>query len=190
MAAGERGWDAVGVEPSVWAARHARERGLDVVEGELLDAPFEKSSFDAIVATDVLEHLPNPSAVIERFAELLVPGGVLYVAVPDAGSRLARVMGRRWWAVLPMHVQYFTRSSMRLLLARHGFEVSHIATHPKLFSTRYYAHRAASYLPLGGTVIERLVARSRRADRLISPDFRDRMEVVAVRREKAEAGPG
>jgi protoporphyrinogen oxidase/SAM-dependent methyltransferase len=188
-AARQRGWSVVGVEPSAWAARHARERGLDIIEGELLDAPLAPSSFDAIVATDVLEHLADPAAVVERVAELLVPGGVLYVAVPDAGSRLARAMGRRWWAVLPMHLQYFTRSSMRLLLARHGFEVRHLGTHPKLFSARYYAQRAGSFLPRVGSLVERAVVRSGRADRLVGPDLRDRMEIVAVLREKSEAGP-
>jgi len=89
---------------------------------------------------------------------------------------------------VPMHLQYFTRSSMRLLLSRHGFEVRHLATHPKLFSVRYYAERAASFLPLGG-VIQGLAERSGRADKLIGPNFGDRMEIVAVRRDKAEAGP-
>jgi protoporphyrinogen oxidase/SAM-dependent methyltransferase len=189
VAAQRRGWDVAGVEPSSWAAGRARERGIDVFEGELRDAGFDAGSFDAIVTCDVLEHLVDPAAAVARFAELLTPGGALYLTVPDAGSRLARAMGRRWWAVVPMHLQYFSRSSMRLLLSRHGFEVRHVATHPKLFSGRYYAERAASFLPVGGELLGRAVERSGRADRLIGPDFGDRMEVIAVRREKTEAGP-
>jgi protoporphyrinogen oxidase/SAM-dependent methyltransferase len=188
VAAQQRGWEVTGVEPSAWASSRARERGIDVVTGDLADVPLEPGSFDAIVTCDVLEHLRDPAAAVARFAELLVPGGALYLTVPDAGSRLARTMGRRWWAVVPMHLQYFTRSSMRLLLSRHGFEVRHVATHPKLFSVRYYAERAASFLP-GGALVERLAERSGRADKLIGPSFGDRMEMVAVRREKAEAGP-
>jgi SAM-dependent methyltransferase len=188
VAAQQRGWEVKGVEPSAWASSRARERGVDVFTGDLADAPLEPGSFDAIVTCDVLEHLRDPAAAVARFAELLGPGGALYLTVPDAGSRLARTMGRRWWAVVPMHLQYFTRSSMRLLLSRHGFEVRHVGTHPKLFSVRYYAERAASFLP-GGALFERLAERSGRADRLIGPSFGDRMEMVAIRREKAEAGP-
>ncbi|HUS61401.1 MAG TPA: methyltransferase domain-containing protein, partial [Acidimicrobiales bacterium] len=183
VAAQERGWEVVGVEPSAWAAGRARERGVKVHEGELVDAPFEPGSFEAIVTCDVLEHLADPAAAVARMASLLVPGGALYLTVPDAGSRLARVMGRRWWAVLPMHLQHFSRSSMRLLLARHGFEVRHVATHPKLFSLRYYAERAASFLP-GGRAVAWAIDRSGRGDHLVSPDFRDRMEMVAVLRDQ------
>ncbi len=183
VAAQQRGWDVVGVEPSAWAAGRARERGVKVHEGELRDAPLEPRLFEAIATCDVLEHLVDPGEAVRRIAELLVPGGVLYLTVPDGGSRLARTMGRRWWAVLPMHLQHFSRSSMRVLLGRHGFEVRHVGTHPKLFSLRYYAERAASFLPVGGQAVLRAVERSGRADRMISPDFRDRMEMVAVLRE-------
>jgi protoporphyrinogen oxidase/SAM-dependent methyltransferase len=185
VAAQERGWEVTGVEPSAWAASRARERGVKVHEGELANAAFAPGSFEAIVTCDVLEHLVDPAAAIDRFAELLVPGGALYLTVPDAGSRLARLMGRRWWAVVPMHLQHFTRPSMRLLLSRHGFEVRHVATHPKLFSLRYYAERAASFLPGIGRSFVRAIERSGRGDRLVSPDFGDRMEIVAVRRGAA-----
>lgn len=182
FAAQQRGWHAAGVEPSAWAAHRARQRGMEVHIGELADAPLTLGSFDAVVACDVLEHLEDPAAAVARIADLLVPGGVFYLTVPDAGSRLARVMGRRWWAVVPMHLQYFSRSSMHLLLSRHGFDVRSVRTHPKQFSVRYYAQRVASFVPGLGERFLVPFQRSPRAERLIGPDFRDRMEVVAVRR--------
>jgi SAM-dependent methyltransferase len=153
-----------------------------VHHGELADAPLEPGAYQAVVCCDVLEHLADPGAAVARFGELLAPGGVLYVTVPDAGSRLARAMGRRWWGIVPMHLQYFSRSSMHLLLSRHGFDVRFVGTHPKLFSLRYYARRAASLLPRGGGPLTRALDRSRRGARLVGPDFGDRMELVAVRR--------
>ena len=182
VAAHERGWDAEGIEPSRWAAARAAERGMDVHVGELDDLDLPADSFDAVVCCDVLEHLADPGAALERFSKILRDGGVLYVTVPDAGSRLARVMGRRWWSVLPMHLQYFTRSSMRQLLTRHGFDVRSVDSHPKVFSAGYYADRFATFVPVVGPLVERLVASSSRAEQLIAPDFHDRFEVVAVKR--------
>jgi hypothetical protein len=105
---------------------------------------------------------------------------VLYVTVPDAGSLLARLMGKRWWAIVPMHVQYFTRSSLRRLLESHGFDVRQITSHPKVFTATYYAERLEGYRPtlsrLGVTILERLGL----ADHAVAPDFHDRMAVYAV----------
>ena len=56
-----------------------------------------------------------------------------------------RVLGRRWWSVLPMHLQYFTPVSLGRVLAAHGFEIAWRGTHAKSFSIRYYAERLGGY---------------------------------------------
>src|SRR5581483_2392764 len=139
VAARERGWRAAGVEPSLWAAQRAVERGLDVRQGELHDTGLEAGACRLVVLTDVLEHLADPGDALREAHRLLEPGGVAWITVPDAGSRLARTLGRRWWSVLPMHLQYFTAASMERLLARHGFRILWKGTHAKVFTARYYA---------------------------------------------------
>lgn len=182
LAAQKRGWEAVGVEPSVWASSEARGRDLDVRTTALETHGLEPGRFRLVVFADVLEHLVDPGAAVDIAHELLAPGGLLYVTVPDAGSRLARMMGRRWWSVLPMHLQYFTRSSMRRLLEDHGFAVRSIRTHAKKFSARYYAERLGGYSPAVERAAVGVLRKAGRADRLIAPDFRDRMAVIAERR--------
>ena len=185
VAAQERGWEAVGVEPSLWASSEARSRGLDVRTTELETHGLEPGHFRLVVLADVLEHLTEPGHAVDIAHELLVPEGILYVTVPDAGSRLARMMGRRWWSVLPMHLQYFTRASMRRLLEDRGFTVRSVRTDAKAFTARYYAERLGGY----SWALERagvgLLRRVGQADRLIAPDFRDRMAVIAVKRSPA-----
>jgi SAM-dependent methyltransferase len=180
--AGGRGWAASGLEPSVFASAYARDRrGLDVQTACLDTAELDIGAFDAVMMGDVIEHLPDPGQALERIHALLAPGGVLCLALPDAGSRVARLMGSRWWSVLPTHVQYFTRSSVRRLLARRGFAVERIETSPKAFTVRYYLERLEGYSP---PVAKAAVARAERlgvAERLVWPDFRDRMLVIARR---------
>jgi SAM-dependent methyltransferase len=176
----ERGWTGIGVEPSQFASRFAREDlGLDVKTADLLDADLGPEPFDAAVMADVIEHLPDPGAALDRVARLLAPGGVLALALPDAGSRLARVMGRRWWSVIPTHVHYFTRPSLRLLLERHGFTLLRMRTAPKAFSVRYYLGRVGGYRKGLSAGLISGAEQLRVADRLWAPDFRDRMLVVA-----------
>ena len=130
---------------------------------------------------DVIEHLPDPGAALDRIGEWLAPGGVLALALPDAGSRVARLMGARWWSVIPTHVHYFTRHSMATLLARHGYGLLEGSTAPKAFSVDYYLERTRGY---SGALAGALTATARAtgtAERIWAPDFRDRMLVLARR---------
>lgn len=180
-AAKNRGWDAIGVEPSRWAVERAQKRGLDVRLGDLDSTGIEPASLRAVVLCDVIEHLLDVQHAIQVCADLLESGGALYLATPDAGGGLAKLMGARWWSVLPMHVQYFTRDSMRLLLESNGFTVPVIDSHPKVFTANYYARRLAGYSAALSRLAVKGTARVGWADRLVAPDFHDRMQVLAIK---------
>ncbi len=175
-----RGWRTVGVEPSQFASSHARDRlGLEVITAGLFDAPLPGGGFDAVTMGDVIEHLTDPAAALRRIGELLTPGGLLWMALPDSGSRVARTLGRRWWSVLPTHVQYFTRGSISALLNANGFQVLEITTAPKAFTVGYYLERVGGYSPAAARGLVRTAATLRLADRMWAPDFRDRRAVIA-----------
>ncbi|HVY09138.1 MAG TPA: class I SAM-dependent methyltransferase [Mycobacteriales bacterium] len=180
-AAAGRGWQASGVEPSTWAVERARERGLDVHVGDLSSSGVAPGTMRCVVMCDVIEHLLDVSGAIGSVAEMLEPGGALYLTTPDAGGRLARTMGQRWWSILPMHVQYFTRDSMRRLLERHGLRVARVASHPKVFTAAYYAQRLGGYSAGLARMTVRASERLHLDQKLIAPDFHDRMEVIAVK---------
>jgi SAM-dependent methyltransferase len=182
VAALQRRWDAEGVEPSTWASDRARARGCAVRTATLDDAELSPGAYRLVSATDVIEHLLDPAAAIATFSAALEAGGYLFLALPDAGSALARVLGRRWWAVVPMHVQYFTRTSMAALLDRSGFDVVDVSTHPKTFSAGYFAGRFEAAAPFGGRAAPALVGRAGLASRMVTLDLRDRMAVVARKR--------
>jgi SAM-dependent methyltransferase len=186
-AATERGWPARGIEPSTWAVERARERGLDVCLGDLNDPVVTEGPLRAVVMCDVIEHLLDVGAAVRTAADLLQPGGGLYLTTPDAGGRLARVMGSRWWSVLPMHVQYFTRSSMTRLLTDAGFEVIGIRSHPKVFTASYYADRLGGYSTGLASTAKAVSRRIGVADRLVAPDLHDRMQVLAIKRNRPAA---
>ena len=74
-------------------AKYADHAGVDVTRieevdyvwagGRLRDAVGETAAFDYVVASHVLEHLPNPIAFLQDCATLLRPGGRLALALPD-----------------------------------------------------------------------------------------------------------
>lgn len=182
----ERGWRGLGVEPSEFASQFARERlGLDVRTGGILETPLPEAAFDAVLLGDVIEHLPDPGQALDRILRALKPEGVVALALPDAGSMVAKLLGSRWWSVIPTHVHYFTRHSLRILLARHGLETIEVTTAPKAFSVRYYLERTAGYSPPLARGLVGAAQRAGLAEQIWAPDFRDRMLLVARRQ-----GPG
>lgn len=176
----ERGWETVGIEPSQFASAYARDRlGLDVRTENLFAADLPEARFSAVALGDVIEHLPRPDEALDRIAKLLAPGGVLYMALPNAGSRLAKATGARWWSVIPTHVQYFTRQSLFTLLRRCGWEPLYAGTAPKAFSVRYYLERIGGYSPPLARALVKAAEAGGRADAMWAPDFGDRMAVIA-----------
>jgi SAM-dependent methyltransferase len=181
VAARDRGWSVVGVEASRWAAERARGRGVDIVAEDLFSTDLAPGSFRAVVLCDVLEHLVTPRSALATIHDLLEPGGAVYITVPNAGSAAATVLGSRWWSVLPMHLQYFTRISLRRALEAEGFTVRRMTTHAKAFSLRYYAERLGGYSRRLEQAAVGAVTRLGLAGRMVAPDFGDRLAVIATR---------
>jgi SAM-dependent methyltransferase len=148
----ERGYEPLGCEPSAWMCGFAREHyGLELAPGTLFDMEVAPGSVHLLSLWDVLEHTPDPKAVLDHAHKLMAPGGVLAISVPDYGSLAARLMGRRWVFLLTVHLYYFTRRTLDGLLRRCGFEPLKFQPHLQTLELGYVAMRGAPYLgPLGG----------------------------------------
>ena len=121
--AAQHGWEAWGVEPSHWAAEEARRRGLRVTTGTLASAGLAPGSFDVVTLWDVIEHLTDPKAEMQRVNRLLRPGGLVCIHTIDIDSLLPRILGPRWPWLMEMHIYYFSGRTLARLLELTGFEV-------------------------------------------------------------------
>ncbi len=131
----DRGFDAEGVDISEHAAAAGRALGRAVRTGTIDDV---HGTFDCITMLDLIEHVPDPRAVLIKASELMRSGGVLIINAPDAGSLVARTLGPRWHLISPPeHLHYFDRSNMRKLLSEEGFDVARITTIGKWFTFKY-----------------------------------------------------
>ena len=79
-----------------------------------------------------------------------------------------------------MHLQYFTRTSVARLLDSHGFQIRNVATHAKTFSLRYYLERLEGYSAGAAGAAVRAAERVGLAERLVTPNLRDRLAVFAT----------
>ncbi len=100
--------------------------GLDII-GRLENLPFKDSVFDAILCTQVLEHVPEPEMVLRELNRVTQPGGKLYLTAPQGfGEHQA-----------PYDYFRFTRYGLRHILEKSGWTV--ISIEPRGGFFRYIA---------------------------------------------------
>lgn len=119
------GYEASGVEFSDTAAWHARHRlGLTVETEGLFASSHRPGSLNAVVFWHSLEHFSRADDAVKKASQLLKPGGLIAVAVPNSESLQARLFGRYWFHLdVPRHYFHFGAKSLEALLQRHGFRV-------------------------------------------------------------------
>lgn len=141
----ERGWQAVGVEPSSWAAARAREHGLNVINATLARANLPPEMFDAVTLWDVVEHLTDPAADLRQVHRVLKPGGVVAIHTIDIESPLARIMGARWPWLMEMHLYYFSPRSLGGMIEQIGFRTERVIYQGRYLRLGYLTTRVAPY---------------------------------------------
>jgi SAM-dependent methyltransferase len=162
--AARRGWEAIGLEVSEFAANYARHTlGADVRAQRLEEAGFREACFDAVVMRDVLEHVRDPRAVLAEARRVLRPGGVLSLSVPSFACVARRLAGPAWRHLRPeQHLFQFTPETLRRLLSETGFELREAESRYDSPSTRQaYAgptsaaarRRLAWYAALRGDIV-------------------------------------
>ena len=128
-AARRAGWDAAGTEVSRPAVEHVRGEGFEVFAGELGEARFPDGHFDVVTASEILEHLPDPRALLAEAARILRPGGLFWGTTPHGRGLSARALGIEWSTVSPPeHLQLFSLGGMRRLLKAAGFARARVIT--------------------------------------------------------------
>ncbi|AZS76404.1 SAM-dependent methyltransferase [Streptomyces lydicus] len=139
----------VGVDWSQDALRRARTRLPCAVRGELTDGglPFASGSADAVLFSEVIEHLVDPDAALDELRRVLRPGGHLMLSTPNLAAwynrglllagvqpvfsevSMRRIHGRPGTQVVG-HLRLYTARALRGFLAASGFEAVRIAGAP------------------------------------------------------------
>ena len=128
--AAKRGWDAHGVDLGEWTAAAAAARNLKNLHvGNLADQSFPDGHFDAVVSVEVFEHLTDPISELKDSQQVLRPGGLLLLQVPNYRT-LPILLGRDDFRLNtpPQHLNYFTPHTLRKLLQENGFRVLQLRT--------------------------------------------------------------
>jgi 2-polyprenyl-3-methyl-5-hydroxy-6-metoxy-1,4-benzoquinol methylase len=119
-----KGWKTFGIEKNECAGNMAIERFNLIVKPEHHIYKFPKESFDVITLWHVLEHLENLNEIMEKIYDLLLPDGIVVVAVPNCSSYDAKHYKTYWAGYdVPRHLWHFTPETMELFVKKNKFNI-------------------------------------------------------------------
>jgi 2-polyprenyl-3-methyl-5-hydroxy-6-metoxy-1,4-benzoquinol methylase len=118
-------WDRYGVEIEKTAAEYAKRKyGIPVTVGNLVDISFRKK-FDLVMMRGVIEHFSDPISTLKKCAEIIKPGGYLFITATPAGNSFAFYIYREKWRMFtpPGHLHFFTVDLLSRVLKRYGLSL-------------------------------------------------------------------
>ena len=132
----QHGWETFGAD--IRLSPETSRLTCPLWEGRLPEVDFGGATFDVIRFNHVLEHLQNPLIELARCRELLNPGGLVFVGVPNLAGVSPRIKNlqsklglkkKQWRHYAAMHhLYFFTPETLKAVVERAGFVVRYWET--------------------------------------------------------------
>jgi dolichol-phosphate mannosyltransferase len=152
--------EAVGMDILFRKLRFLKPNHSKLVQASTFALPFRDQSFDVVINSQVIEHIPEDPEIMNEMWRVLRPGGTLVLGTPDYG---------RWsWVALEWmygkvleggyaheHITHYTRDSLAKLIRANGFEVldcQYVGYSEMIFKARKPADGVRSNVPVRDAV--------------------------------------
>jgi glycosyltransferase involved in cell wall biosynthesis len=119
---------AIGLDMQIKKLRWLRAPGRQLVQGSLSELPFGDEAFDAVICSEVIEHIPREEIHLTDMVRVLALGGTLVLGTPDYGRWTWRWLEGIYKTVFPQgyaseHINPYTRKELRKEIERLGLTV-------------------------------------------------------------------
>ena len=137
-----------GLELSKHAAQYSKKKfSLNIINQSLKEFSKSEFRFDAIIMTDVIEHLDKPFETLNLIQKNLKPNGILILSTFNIDSIVPRVMRSKYYWIIPMHKYYFSNSTLRYFLNKFNLDLFKIETDARLVSLEYLFNTLIVLMP-------------------------------------------
>lgn len=108
----------VGMDLAMPKLRWLRAPGRTLMQGDMNHLPFKDGMFDAVISSEVIEHIPRKDVRLAELVRVIRPGGFLIVGTPDYSRRLWRTLEWIYGKVFPggyvkEHINRYTYEGLR-----------------------------------------------------------------------------
>ncbi|RJQ27342.1 class I SAM-dependent methyltransferase [Candidatus Parcubacteria bacterium] len=119
------GWGTCGIQISENSISAAKiNYGLNILYGDFVDLDLGSRQFDVVSFFYVLEHVHRPKAYLEKARNLLKPGGVIIVSIPNGDSLQAKFFRGKWLILEPpRHLYLFKAKAFTPILRELKLEI-------------------------------------------------------------------
>jgi dolichol-phosphate mannosyltransferase len=116
----------IGLDVSIQKLRFMRGKGCLTLRGSVYTLPFPDASFDEVIFSQVIEHIPRHPHIMGEVRRVMKPGARLIIGTPDYDRMFWVILEHFYNALKPEayaheHISHYTLGSMRRLLADNGF---------------------------------------------------------------------
>ena len=106
----EGSWDRYGVEINETAVNSAQKRGVCIISKDFFEMNNLSIQFDVVTAFDVIEHVGDPKAFVEKIVEVTRPGGTIIISSGNTDAISWRFMrSRYWYCTIGEHISFINK---------------------------------------------------------------------------------
>ena len=141
------GFRSFGIEVSEYAGNFAKQKFNKRVFLGSVEEFFEKREsssifkdvlFDAVILSDLIEHLQDPRQVLKDIRKILKDNGIIVIQTGDVDSFWARLVGKNWhFFAPPQHLYFFSKKTLNSLLTQSGYKIIRTVKEGKYLSISY-----------------------------------------------------
>ena len=137
-----------GLELSKHGSDYSKKNyNLEIFNETIEEHSKRQFKYDIIVMADVIEHFSNPFKMLEIIETILKPDGLLIFTTYNMDSLYARITGKNYHWILPMHLFYFSNKTLKNICLENNLKIYKIKNDSRVVSFYYLLNKLVLICP-------------------------------------------
>ncbi len=133
-------------------SKHATDYSTKNYNLEIFNETIDEHSkrelkYDIIIMADVIEHFSDPFKMLETIEKILKPDGLLIFTTYNMDSLYAKITGKNYHWILPMHLFYFSNKTLKNICLENNLKIFNIKNDSRIVSFYYLLNKLELIFP-------------------------------------------